>query len=87
MTEPKKTLGFTLLAITIAVSLLSSAILINADENNLQSNIPSNVVAEDSNNIINPNNNTIQDLRDVEVLGLADGQLLVEYSEPNVAVC
>ena len=77
MTELKKTLGFTLLAITIAVSLLSSAILINADENDLQGNIPSNVVAEDSNNIINPNNNTIQDLRDVEVLGLAGGQLLV----------
>jgi len=77
MTEHKKTLSFTLLAIAIAVTLLSSAILINADENNLQNNIAPDAVAEDSNNIINPNNNTIQDLHDVEVLGLADGQLLV----------
>jgi len=77
MTEHKKTLSFTLLAIAIAVTLLSSAILINADENNLQGNIAPDAVAEDSNNTINPNNNTIQDLRDVEVLGLADGQLLV----------
>ena len=74
MTKTKRILSFILLGIAVTISLLSSAILTYADEKTFIGNSSGEKINDT--NVISANNNTILNLRDIEVLGLADGQLL-----------
>jgi len=77
--KDKRHLSYKRFIILFAVCVLSSAILVITTGNillELQSNLPTNQVGQDTTDNYMTNNNTIGNLTDVEVLGIKNGQLL-----------
>jgi len=77
--KDKRNLSYKRFIILFAVCALSSAILVIATGNislELQSNLPANQVRQDTTDNYMTSNNTINNLTDVEVLGIKNGQLL-----------